>query len=211
VAAERHHSISGDGRPQICDGLVDLGTSPWLLGRSVIADLPLKKKLKKQKANKPCLELNAEERARFLAAFDDEEGFRRYLTETMPKARPAIARDARRLGARRAYGAGMRNDSDAARDYFSRFHRSRDLFLVALETGIRSGDLRHMLRRYVDFAEGWIRFVQQKSLHSDRCKNLRVPFGSPHRGARSPRVRRRLDPVRPLHLDFVELVLTLGW
>jgi hypothetical protein len=28
----------------------------------VIEELPLKKKLKKQKANKPCLELNAEER-----------------------------------------------------------------------------------------------------------------------------------------------------
>lgn len=65
----------------------------------VVADLPLKKKIKKQKANKPCLELNAEERARFLAAFDDEAGFRRFLAEVMPKAKPAVAKDTRRLGA----------------------------------------------------------------------------------------------------------------
>jgi integrase len=129
----------------------------------VIAELPLKKKIKKQKANKPCLELNAEERARFLAAFDDEAGFRRFLAEVMPKAKPAIAKDPRRLGARRAYGAGMRNDSDAAHAYFLRFNASKDLFVVALETGIRSGDLRAFACRHVQFEEGWIRFVQRKT------------------------------------------------
>jgi integrase len=129
----------------------------------VIEELPLKKKVRRQKANEPCLELSVDERTRFLAAFADREAFSRYLADKMPKAKPAIARDARRWGARRAYGAGMRCDSDAARDYFTRFQRSRDVFLVALETGIRSGDLRHMLRRHVDFAEGWIRFVQQKT------------------------------------------------
>jgi integrase len=128
----------------------------------VIADLPLKKKIKKQKANKPCLELNAEERARFLAAFDDEAGFRRFLADTMPKGKPAQSTDAR-FGSRRAYGAGMRVDSDAAHAYFLRFQSSRDLFLVALETGIRSGDLRALARRHVEFEEGWIRFVQRKT------------------------------------------------
>jgi integrase len=139
----------------------------------VIADIPLKKKIKKQKANKPCLELNAEERARFLAAFDDEAGFRRFLAEVMPKAKPA--QDLRR-GLRRAYGAGMRNDSDAAHAYFLRFNASKDLFVVALETGIRSGDLRALARRHVDFEEGWIRFVQHKTKRevvipvSDDCR-----------------------------------------
>ena len=60
----------------------------------VIEDLPLKKKLKKQKANKPCLELNAEERANVLAAFDDIAGFRRHLAETMPKPKAAGQRRA---------------------------------------------------------------------------------------------------------------------
>jgi len=128
----------------------------------VIEELPLKKKLKRQKANRPCLELSAEERARFLAAFDDEPGFRRFLSETMPKAKPRQANDTR-FGSRRAYGAGMREDSDAAHAYFLRFQSSRDLFIVALETGIRSGDLRSLARRHLDLEEGWIRFVQQKT------------------------------------------------
>jgi hypothetical protein len=63
----------------------------------VIAELPLKKKLKKQKANKPCLELNAEERAAFLAAFNDEPGFRRFLAETMPKGKQALSANLRGL------------------------------------------------------------------------------------------------------------------
>jgi integrase len=128
----------------------------------VIPELPLKKKLKKQKANKPCLELNSEERAAFLAAFNDEPGFCRYLAETMPKGKLRQVTDGR-FGSRRAHGAGMRDDSDAAHAYFLRFQTSRDLFLVALETGIRSGDLRSMARHHVDFEEGWIRFIQQKT------------------------------------------------
>jgi integrase len=141
----------------------------------VIEELPLKKKLKKQKANKPCLELNAEERARFLAAFDDEAGFCRFLSETMPKAKPRQVNDGR-FGCQRAYGAGLREDSDAAHAYFLRFQSSRDLFLVALETGIRSGDLRALACRHLDFAAGWIRFVQQKTKKevvipiSDHCR-----------------------------------------
>jgi integrase len=57
----------------------------------------------------------------------------------------------------------MRADSDAAHAYFLRFHSSKDLFVVALETGIRSGDLRTLARRHIDFEEGWIRFVQHKA------------------------------------------------
>ena len=128
----------------------------------VIAELPLKKKLKKQQANKPCLELHTEERAAFLAAFNDEPGFRRFLAETMPKGKPRQTKDGR-FGSRRAHGAGMRDDSDAAHAYFLRFQTSRDLFVAALETGIRSGDLRALTRRHVDFEEGWIRFIQQKT------------------------------------------------
>ena len=128
----------------------------------VIAELPLKKKLKKPKPNKPCWELTAEERVRFLTAFDDETGFRRFLMETMPQPKPERV-SVGRFGSRRAYGAGMRADGDAAHAYFLRFHASKPLFIVALETGIRSGDLRSLVRKHVDFTEGWIRFVQQKT------------------------------------------------
>jgi integrase len=128
----------------------------------VIAELPLKKKLKKQKANKPCLELNAAERAAFLAAFDDEAGFRRFLEETMPRGKPRRTTDGR-FGSRRAHGAGMRDDSEAAHAYFLRFQSSRGLFLAALETGIRSADLRALVRANIYLEEGWIRFTQQKT------------------------------------------------
>jgi integrase len=70
----------------------------------------------------------------------------------------------------------MRSDSDAAHAYFRRFNASKDLFVAVLETAIRSGDPRALARRHVDFKEGWIRFVQQKTARevvipiSDDCR-----------------------------------------
>jgi integrase len=52
---------------------------------------------------------------------------------------------------------------EAVRLWFARYQRSKHLFLVALETGIRSGDLRRLALKHVDLAEGWIRLVQQKT------------------------------------------------
>jgi len=129
----------------------------------VIEELPIKKKLKKQKPNTPCLEMNAEERKRFLAAFDNEERFRKYLRETMPRGTERTHRD-RRFGSKRRYGAAMRDDSEAARFYFLRFRRSRLLFITALETGLRkNGDARALKVHSVKFADDWISLVQQKT------------------------------------------------
>jgi len=128
----------------------------------VIDELPLKKKLKKQKANKPCLELNEEERERFLAAFDDKEGFRRYLRETMPRGALRTHADPR-FGSNRRYGTGMRDGSEAAQVYFRRFRHSRPLFVVALETGLRRGDLMGLTLRSVKLVDGWIAVVQRKT------------------------------------------------
>jgi integrase len=129
----------------------------------VIEESPLKKKLKKHKTNKPCLELNAEERKRFLAAFDDEKGFRRYLLQTMPRG-TAHTHPNPRFGSKRRYGAAMRDDSDAAHEYFLRFRRSRLLFIAALETGLRkNGDARGLKVKSVKLADGWISLLQQKT------------------------------------------------
>src|SRR5437763_2363027 len=112
----------------------------------------------------------------------------------MPKAKPAFAKDARRRGARRAYGAGMRSDSDAARSYFLRFNASKDLFVVALETGIRSGDLRALARRHVDFEEGWIRFVQRKT-----GREVVIPISDDCRTALQHALAgRKVDPDHPI-------------
>jgi glycosyltransferase involved in cell wall biosynthesis len=71
----------------------------------VIPELPLKKKLKKQKANKPCLELNSEERAAFLAAFNDEPGFAAISPRRCPKGNSGRSRMAA-------------SDRDGTRDIF---------------------------------------------------------------------------------------------
>jgi integrase len=128
----------------------------------VIEDSPLKKKLKKFKANKPCNELSDEERARFLAAFDDEAGFRRFVAEIMPRPKAVQVREPQ-FGSRRAYGAGMRSDGDAARGYFLRFQRSKDLFIVDLDSGLREGDLIGLRVRHISFADDWIRLEQEKT------------------------------------------------
>lgn len=128
----------------------------------IIEESPLKKKLKKHKSNKPCLEMNAEERKRFLAAFDDEEGFCRYLRETMPRGTARTHRDPR-FGSKRRYGAAMRDDGDAAHDYFLRFRRARLLFIAALETGLRKGDARNLRVKSVKLDDGWISLLQQKT------------------------------------------------
>lgn len=129
----------------------------------VIEESPLKKKLKKHKTNKPCLEMNAEERKRFLAAFDDEQGFRCYLRKTMPRGTARTHTD-HRFGSKRRFGAALRDDSDAAHEYFLRFYRSRLLFIAALETGLRkNGDARGLKVKSVKLADGWISLVQQKT------------------------------------------------
>jgi integrase len=152
-----------------------------LLGYAVeldaIDELPLKKKLKKFRANKPCNELSAEERARFLAAFDDEAGFRRFLVETMPRPKAVQVRD-RRFGAHRAYGAGMRAGGDAAHAYFLRFQRSKDLFIVDLDSGLREGDITQLKVRDVSFADDWLRLVQEKT-----AREVVIPMSSACRTA----------------------------
>jgi len=143
----------------------------------VIEELPLKKKLKKYRPNKPCNELSPEERARFLAAFDDEAGFRRFVADTMPRPK-ARAVPQRGFGGRRASGAGMRSGSDAAHAYFLRYQRSKDLFIVDLDSGLREGDIMHLRVRHVSFADDWIRLEQGKTK-----REVVIPLSSAARAA----------------------------
>ncbi len=132
----------------------------------IVDELPLKKKLKKQKVDKPCLEMSPEEHAAFVKAFDDEAQFREYLRHIMPheerrvvgtEAAPAL------FGNIRVYGAALRPDGDAAAAYNLRFRRSKSLFVTALETGLRCGDLARLKLQHIDFDENWIRLVMQKT------------------------------------------------
>lgn len=90
------------------------------------------------------LELTLEERGRFLAAFDDEHAFRANL----PKGR--------RFGL-----APM--ESKAAALHFRRFRELRPVFVVALETGLRKGDLLALKWSSVNLRDGWVRVAMGKT------------------------------------------------
>jgi integrase len=60
-----------------------------------------------------------------------------------------------------ASGRAVRPDSDAAADAFARFRFLRPLFIVAVESGLRRGDLRRLTLRAVDFEARWISVIMQ--------------------------------------------------
>ncbi len=104
-------------------------------------------------------ELGDDERSKFIAAFDDEAGFRQLITYT-----PGPVRISDHFGGKpRAFGGGRRPDSAAAGVYFERFAASRPLFVVALETGLRRGDLLALRWECIDLKSGWIRVVMNKT------------------------------------------------
>jgi len=107
-----------------------------------IEESPLKKEVKKYRANKPQNELSDAEEARFLAAFDDERGFRDYIAATMPRGTvrliPKDRADAKVFGTKRVVGAALHPESSATGAYFRRFQSfGKPFFIVALETGLR--------------------------------------------------------------------------
>ena len=156
-----------------------------LLGKAVewdvIGEHPVKKRIKKHEVNEPCNELSLEEERKFLAAFDDRRGFQKYLEAHMPRGNTRFieAPTAPLLfGQKRVLGAAMRPTSEAAGYYFARFHESRPLFVVALETGLRRGDLLGLRWRAVDLRNG---FIEMKT--AKRGQKVTIPISDPCRAA----------------------------
>jgi integrase len=106
--------------------------------RNVIAKVPLFPKT----LNEPklMLELSADEEAAFIAAFDDRDKF--IVRFTKPELRGSVS-------------------SDAAEVFFSFFRASKPLFVVALHTGLRRGDLLGLQWSSVDLKAGHIRAVTE--------------------------------------------------
>jgi integrase len=107
-----------------------------------VEESPLKKDVKKYKVNKPCNELSDVEEERFIAAFADEQGFRAYIAECMPRGTirliPPDRADALVFGRKRVYGAAMHPESKATGIYFRRYQSfGKPFFTVALHTGLR--------------------------------------------------------------------------
>jgi integrase len=128
--------------------------------RDVLAEYPIKKKVPKEREKPLRLELTREERIRFFAVFDDEDGFRRHL-DGKRQLGPVVESDSYAMP--RRFGGGLRGDSDAAGAAFLRFHELRELFVVAVETGLRKEDLRNLRWDQVNLASGFIRVLMLKT------------------------------------------------
>jgi integrase len=132
--------------------------------RDVIPDYPIKKRVPKEKETPLRLELKAEERARFFAAFEDEAAFQRHIEAG--RALGPVKASTHFGGKARRFGGGMRSDSKAAAAYFQRFSETREFFIVAVETGLRAWtDLRNLQWSSIDFTGGFIRVLMQKTRH----------------------------------------------
>ncbi len=128
--------------------------------RDALDVYPLKKRVRKEKEPLLRLEMTDDERRAFLAAFDDFPAFAAFLARSQRKGK-VVQSD--RFAQPRVFGGGLRGDSPAARRYFVRFAWLKPLFVAALETGLRKGDLLKLAWSSVDFREGWIRLVMEKT------------------------------------------------
>ena len=129
--------------------------------REEVDVFPLKRRIVREKAAKPKLELSPDEKANFVAAFDNARGFREYLRGHRSSGKVVVS--AFFGGRPRTFGSGLRPDGPAAAVYFERFRSSKPLFVVALETGFRRSDLLNLRWSSVDFQGGWIRVTTEKT------------------------------------------------
>lgn len=153
--------------------------------REVLATFPIRGRLPRLKVVPLKLEMSEEERAAFLAAFDDERGFRAHV------AAEAARREAERLaagvptkrasayfGVERRFGGSRLPEGEAVGEHFARFRAMRPVFVVALETGLRRGDLLALRWSSIDLAAGLIRVTMSKTK-----EEAVIPISSELRGA----------------------------
>jgi integrase len=135
------------------------------VAREVIDRYPLRRRLPRQKVELLRLELKPEGRAAFLGAFDDEAGFRKLVAKETAAARVERIEDRRkcRLSTESLHGAGRRPDSEATGALYERFRELRPVFIIALETGLRHGDLLALKWSSVDLKNDWIRLTMEKT------------------------------------------------
>ena len=128
--------------------------------RGVLEVFPIRGRLPFERETRLELELSTEERLAFLAAFDDEEAFRRDLEATRSKGTVATSP---RFGSPRSFGGGRRPEGEAAGFHFARFQAAKILFIVALESGLSRSDLLALEWPSVDLKGGWIRLPRKKT------------------------------------------------
>lgn len=132
------------------------------VARRVLETSPLRGELPRLAENRPTMEMSDDERRRYLAAFEDVEAFRADLAATQLRTGKAAESDYYG-GKVRNFGGGRLPDSEAAGDLYLRFRWLRPLFVVALETGLRQGDLLALRWADVDLDGGWIGLTMGKT------------------------------------------------
>ncbi len=129
--------------------------------RGELVTYPIRGKLPLEKTTPLRLELSRDELRAFVGAFEDEAGFRAYIEE---EHAPGPVRISDHFGGKpRVFGGGLTRDSLGAGYHFERFHASRALFVVALETGLSKKDLLGLRWASVDLENGWVRAARGKT------------------------------------------------
>lgn len=140
--------------------------------RGDLTRYPFNRRQKRERPELLELELSREERAAFLAAFSDAEAFRRVWQARRD------ADEAKRAEAPGRHGGPWEPTGEAVAYHFERFRASAPFFIVALETGLRLGDLLNLRWASVDLAEGLV------SVRMGKTKRTAViPFSSELRAA----------------------------
>jgi integrase len=128
--------------------------------REMIPAFPIRGKVKLPKAAKLKLEMSPDEQAAFLAAFDDEAGFRREFAARWSSGRIV---ESPRFSKPRRFGGRGKVDGIAAGNFYREFRSMKPFFVAALHTGLDRDDLRLLKRTAVRFGEGAIRVPRQKT------------------------------------------------
>ncbi len=131
------------------------------VAREVLEVYPIKGRLPLQKEELLRLEMSDEEEARFLAAFDDEAAFAAHVEEAYREDEVAWLEDMRQRQPGRQAKPPL--DPRAVAFHRERFRELRPLFVVALETGLRRGDLLGLRWASVDLKAGRIRLTMSKT------------------------------------------------
>jgi len=129
--------------------------------REEIPTFPVKGKLPHLKEMPLRLEMKVEEQRNYLAAFNSEENFRRYIEQNRSKGK--VATSLHFGGKPRSFGGGRKPDGQAAGFHYERFRNSKPFFVVAIETGLRLSDLLDLQWQVVDLKRNLITQTNSKT------------------------------------------------